>query len=142
MAKTGENNFFIREFVKTQAFHEFIEQNIGDNEGAENAAVFFESCIELLLESSLKKLKAAQQEMIDQAKYNLATPVKFKLNGIYSKYVEGLRKREQHLRNCLEELQPEEYKERKFAQLSEADQVDDIIMKYIFMRPENEESFR
>jgi len=32
--------------------------------------------------------------MIDQAKYNLATPVKFKLNGIYSKYVEGLRKRE------------------------------------------------
>lgn len=32
--------------------------------------------------------------MIDQAKLNLAQPVKYKLGGIYSKYVEGLRKRE------------------------------------------------
>lgn len=48
--------------------------------------------------------------MIDQAKYNLATPVKFKFNGIYSKYVDGLRAREMHLRKCLEELQPEESK--------------------------------
>ena len=108
MTKTGENNLFIREFIKTQAFHEFIEQNSqGENEdGAQNAAVFFESCIELLYESSLKKLKAAQQEMIDQAKYNLATPIRFKFNGIYTKYVEGLRKREVNLRKCLEELQP------------------------------------
>ena len=32
--------------------------------------------------------------MIDQAKHNLATPVKLKFTGIYTKYVEGLRKRE------------------------------------------------
>ena len=51
----------MREFVKTQAFHEFIEQNSAssENEGAENASVFFESCIELLNDHSLKKLKAA-----------------------------------------------------------------------------------
>ena len=70
MERTGENNLFMREFVKTQAFHEFIEQNRNtENEGAENAAVFFESCIELLTESternresekvSWKKLKSA-----------------------------------------------------------------------------------
>lgn len=61
MEKTGENNLFMREFVKTQAFHEFIEQNSAslENEGAENSAVFFESCIELLNDHSLKKLKAA-----------------------------------------------------------------------------------
>lgn len=69
----------------------------------------------------IKKLKAAQQEMIDQAKYNLATPVKFKFNGIYSKYVEGLRKREFQRRNNLDGLSPEECKERKFSNLSEAD---------------------
>ena len=70
MERTGENNLFMREFVKTQAFHEFIEQNRNtENEGAENAAVFFESCIELLTEGternresekvSWKKLKSA-----------------------------------------------------------------------------------
>lgn len=32
--------------------------------------------------------------MIDQAKHNLSTPVKMKFNGILSKYVEGIRKRE------------------------------------------------
>lgn len=90
----------------------------------------------------MKKLKAAQQEMIDQAKYNLATPVKFKLNGIISKYVDGLRSREVHLRNCLEKIQDEESKEQKFADLSEADQIDDIIMKYIFMRPQTPGQFR
>ena len=120
---------------------EFIEQNyIGQKEEGDNAAIFFESCIELLNESSLKKLKEAQQDMIDQAKHNLATPVKFKFNGIYSKYLEGLRKRELRMRTLLEELQPEEYKERKFSQMSEADQMDDIIMKYIFMRKEAHDS--
>ena len=59
--------------------------------------------------------------MIDQVKYNLATPVKLKFNGILSKYVEGLRKREEHLRKCLDEIQPEEYKERKFTDMNETD---------------------
>ena len=59
--------------------------------------------------------------MIDQVKYNLATPVKLKFNGILSKYVEGLRKREEDNRICLDEIQPEEYKERKFSQMTEAD---------------------
>ena len=80
--------------------------------------------------------------MIDQAKHNLARPVKFKFSGIYSKYVDGLRKREQSQRAKLEgKLQldglEEESKERSFAQMSERDQVDEVIMKYIFMRPEN-----
>ena len=54
----SENNQFIREFVKTQTFHEFIEQNY-EKEEVESAAVFFESCIEYLNKSSLKKLKSA-----------------------------------------------------------------------------------
>ena len=32
--------------------------------------------------------------MIDQTKVNLGQPVKFKFNGILSKYVDGIRKRE------------------------------------------------
>ena len=67
---------------------------------------------------------------------NLARPVKFKFSGIYSKYVDGLRKREQSQRAKLDGLE-EESKERSFAQMSERDQVDEVIMKYIFMRPEN-----
>ena len=61
LSMSGETNSFMQEFVKTQCFHEFIEQNyMGKQEEAESAAVFFESCIELLIESgSLKKLKAA-----------------------------------------------------------------------------------
>jgi len=57
-------------------------------------SVFFEMNIELLSEYSLKKLKMAQQDMIDQTKVNLGQPVKFKFNGILSKYVDGIRKRE------------------------------------------------
>ena len=61
----GSTNDFIQELAKTQCFHEFIEQRQKDQ--AESNAVFFESCIELLQESdfSLRKLKSAQQDMID-----------------------------------------------------------------------------
>ena len=55
----GDGNTFMHEFIKTQTFHEFIEHNYHDEEGnAENAAVFFDSCIELHEESTIKKLKA------------------------------------------------------------------------------------
>lgn len=66
-AKRGTSNLFIREFVKTQTFHEFIEQNYEGTQEEAQKAVFFESCIELLTENkdNLKKLKVAQQEMID-----------------------------------------------------------------------------
>ena len=62
--------------------------------------MFFEMNIELLNESSLKKLKAAQQEMIDQTKVNLGQPVKFKFNGILAKYIEGIKKRENRSRSA------------------------------------------
>ena len=59
----------MREFIKTQTFHEFIEQQYGDRiekEGAaENASMFFDSCVELMQEHGMPKLRAAQQEMID-----------------------------------------------------------------------------
>lgn len=58
-------------------------------------------------------------------------------------YVAGLRKREKLIRKSLEEIEGkvEERKQRSFAELSEADQLDEIIMKYIFMRPAKENSF-
>ena len=37
--------------------------------------------------------------MIDQTKVNLGQPVKFKFNGILSKYIDGIRKRESKLKS-------------------------------------------
>jgi len=81
--------------------------------------------------------------MIDHAKHNLATPVRFKFSHIYSMYVAGLRKREKQIRKSLEAIEGKvaESKGRSFGELSDADQIDDIIMKYIFQRPEKPNSF-
>ena len=109
--KNKDNNIeFIRQLVQTQCFHKFIEQtSLGGKNQTESMAVFFEMNIELLIESSLKKLKAAQQEMIDQTKVNLGQPVKFKFNGILAKYVDGIKKRENKLRSLeLTELEQAE----------------------------------
>ena len=38
--------------------------------------------------------------MIDQTKVNLGQPVKFKFNGILAKYIDGIKKRENRLRNA------------------------------------------
>lgn len=67
-AENGTSNAFIRELVATQTFQRFIEQNETgpSQEEAENEAVFFESCRDLLNKNiPFKKLKAAQQDMID-----------------------------------------------------------------------------
>ena len=56
--------------------------------------------------------------------------------------MEGLRSEEKHLRLVLDENIPQEnLYSRKFAQMGEADQVDEIIMKYIFMRPNAPDGF-
>jgi len=56
--------------------------------------------------------------------------------------VEGLRSTEKHLRLVLDEkIPPEDLYKRKFAQMGEADQVDEVIMKYIFMRPDAPDGF-
>lgn len=47
--------------------------------------------------------------MIDQTKVNLGQPVKFKFNGILAKYIDGIKKRENRLRNAeLTELEQAE----------------------------------
>ena len=81
--------------MQTQGFHKFIEQNaLANKNHPYSMAEFFEDNVELLISHSFKKLKAAQQEMIDQVKINLGQPVKFKFNGILAKYVEGMKKKE------------------------------------------------
>ena len=92
-----------------------------DEAEAVPAVVFFEACVELCSENkmNMKRLKAAQQEMIDQARHNLATPVRFKFNGILTKYVEGLRKRELHRQACQERGRAADG--RKFSELSDAE---------------------
>ena len=59
--RNRDNNIeFIRQLIQTQGFHKFIEQtSLGGKEQTESMAVFFEMNIELLNESSLKRLKAA-----------------------------------------------------------------------------------
>ena len=101
----------------------------------------------MIKKTPMKKIKAAQQEMIDQAKHNLATPIKFKFSGIYSKYVNGIRKRELKIRRQLEQLEAQVSNEeskngRTFAQMNEADQIDDVIMKYILNKSEKPDTFR
>lgn len=61
--------------------------------------------------------------MIDQAKNNLGTPIKFKFSGIYKKYINGLRKREIERMADIERLesQEEEFKGRPFKSMSQAD---------------------
>ena len=82
--------------------------------------------------------------MIDQAKNNLGTPIKFKFSGIYKKYINGLRKREIERMADIERLesQEEEFKGRPFKSMSQADQIDEVIMKYIFNKPEKKNTFR
>ena len=71
----------------------------------------------------------------------MARPVKFKFSGIYTKYVEGLRKREADQRAQIEGKIASDEEESKglrtFEHMSASDQIDEVIMKYIFMRPEN-----
>lgn len=58
--------------MQTQGFHKFIEQNaLGNKNHPYSMAEFFEDNVELLMLHPFKKLKAAQQEMIDQVKVNL-----------------------------------------------------------------------
>ena len=66
--------------------------------------MFFETSIELLLDENMRKLKSAQQQMIDQAKHNLANPVQLRFTGIKSKYVEGIRQRELKLKQQSREV--------------------------------------
>lgn len=137
---------FMAEFIKSQTFHEFIEQQYGDKfengEGAENASMFFDSCIDVLVEHDMSKLKAAQQEMIDTAMHNLATPVKYKFTGIITKYVDGLLATEKMLRANIEETEtPSGSRGRRFADMIESDQIDEVIMNHIFMRYENKPGF-
>ena len=111
--------------------------------------------------------------MIDQTKVNLGQPVKFKFNGILTKYIDGIRKRENKIKNeeltALEQAEVEQaatmadYSEsesmqgeinsalqpvnklktqvqnkekienlQKYQKLNSSDQVDVIVMKYIF----------
>lgn len=50
---------------------------------------FFKTNIEFLEKNSLKKLKQAQQKLIDQARWNLAQPIMFKFSGIMKKYTKA-----------------------------------------------------
>ena len=47
---------------------------------------FFYKNVIFLRENSLKQLKRVQQELIDQARWNLAQPIMFKFSGVLSKY--------------------------------------------------------
>lgn len=101
--------------------------------------MFFDSCIDVLVEHDMSRLKAAQQEMIDTAMHNLQTPVKYKFTGILQKYVEGLQKTEKKFRKKLEEVETPEkgFKGLRFCDMNESDQIDEVIMKHIFMRYDN-----
>jgi hypothetical protein len=47
---------------------------------------FFQSNMSFYLKYSLSKLKKAQQDLIDQARWNLAQPIKFYFSGVLQKY--------------------------------------------------------
>jgi len=104
--ENNDNNIeFIKQLVATQAFSTFIEQScLGARTNPQTKEGFFELNIEFVLETSLKKLKQTQQELIDQAKLNLAQPVKLKFSGIVNKYAELLRSREAEKRSEKEQV--------------------------------------
>ena len=63
---TDNNIEFIRQLVQTQGFHKFIEQNsLSSKNGTYSMAEFFEDNVALINQHPFKKLRAAQQEMID-----------------------------------------------------------------------------
>lgn len=67
---TGQNKEYMDKFVKTQCFHNFIEETY-KNISPKTPIGFFKTNFEVMLEHSFKRLKKEQNKLIDLTLFNL-----------------------------------------------------------------------
>eukprot|EP00347_Sterkiella_histriomuscorum_P017091 403350703 len=85
----GGNKEFMEKFVKTQSFHNFIEETY-KNTTPQSVIGFFQTNLEVMIDYSFKKLKKEQNKLLDKTFFNLQNPVKFNIGHMYRQYKKQL----------------------------------------------------